>query len=134
MFVDASAMVAIITGEAERMVFDRAIRMSVRRQTSGIAVFEAAHAVARKTGLPVTRAAVEVNLLIAAFDMAVAPLDAEDAEAAILAASRYGKGSGHPARLNMGDCFAYAMATRRGLALLFKGDDFGQTDVRSAVV
>jgi ribonuclease VapC len=50
----------------------------------------------------------------------------------LLAFARYGKGRGHPAQLNMGDCFAYAVAKTHGAILLFKGEDFGQTDIRSA--
>ena len=55
-----------------------------------------------------------------------------EAGAALDAFSRYGKGRGHPAQLNMGDCFAYAVAKTYRTALLFKGDDFSKTDIRSA--
>ena len=48
---------------------------------------------------------------------------------ALGAFDRFGKGSGHPARLNLGDCFAYAMAKQHGVPLLYKGDDFSQTDL-----
>lgn len=56
-------------------------------------------------------------------------MTADTATLVLDAFDRYGKGRGHPARLNMGDCFAYAMARQRGVPLLFKGDDFGQTDI-----
>ena len=59
-------------------------------------------------------------------------ITAREAEAALDAFSRYGKGRGHPAQLNMGDCFAYAVAQTYRTALLFKGDDFSKTDVQSA--
>ncbi len=54
---------------------------------------------------------------------------AADGDTALAAFARYGKGRGHPAQLNLGDCFAYAMAKNHGLPLLFKGDDFDQTDI-----
>ena len=59
-------------------------------------------------------------------------ITAREAEVALDAFSRYGKGRGHPAQLNMGDCFAYAVARTCRTALLFKGDDFSKTDVQSA--
>ncbi len=58
-------------------------------------------------------------------------IEQADARTALDAFARFGKGRGHPAQLNMGDCFAYAMAVGRNAALLFKGNDFNQTDVRS---
>jgi ribonuclease VapC len=57
-----------------------------------------------------------------------------EAETALAAFSRYGKGRGHPAQLNLGDCFAYAMAKNHRTALLFKGEDFGKTDISAAVL
>ena len=59
-------------------------------------------------------------------------LEAPDEQAVLAAFLRYGKGR-HPARLNIGDCFAYALAKRLGAPLLYKGDDFSQTDIRSAL-
>jgi ribonuclease VapC len=57
-----------------------------------------------------------------------------EAETALAAFSRYGKGRGHPAQLKLGDCFAYAMAKNHRTALLFKGEDFGKTDISAAVL
>jgi ribonuclease VapC len=62
-----------------------------------------------------------------------APVTADQARIARDAYRDFGKGSGHPARLNVGDCFAYALARSRGEPLLFKGDDFGHTDITSAL-
>jgi ribonuclease VapC len=59
---------------------------------------------------------------------------AEQAHLARRAYRTYGRGSGSPARLNLGDCFAYSLATVTGEPLLFKGDDFGHTDVESATL
>jgi ribonuclease VapC len=63
----------------------------------------------------------------------VVPLTAAQAGLARAAFRDYGRGSGHPARLNLSDCFAYALAADTGRALLFKGDDFGHTDVIPAL-
>jgi ribonuclease VapC len=60
------------------------------------------------------------------------PITEKETGIALAAFARYGKGCGHPARLNLGDCFAYAMAKSYQTTLLFKGDDFGKTDIRSA--
>jgi ribonuclease VapC len=57
----------------------------------------------------------------------------KEAETALAAFSRYGKGRGHPAQLNLGDCFAYAVAKNYRTSLLFKGEDFSKTDIRSAL-
>lgn len=132
-FVDASAIVAVLTSEPEADVFTAEILQSHEPITSPIAMFEAALAISRKLQVPLDHALAEVEEFISAANLQVAPISAEDGRAALEAHSRYGKGRGHPAGLNMGDCFAYAMAKSRGAALLFKGDDFAQTDVRVAV-
>lgn len=61
--------------------------------------------------------------------IAIIAIDAEIAGRAADAGERYGRGTGHPARLNFGDCLSYAVAAHLGLPLLFKGDDFAHTDV-----
>lgn len=71
--------------------------------------------------------------LLAALNAEVVDLDAEQARVARDAYRRYGRGSGSPARLNFGDCLAYALATVRAEPLLFVGDDFTHTDVRAAL-
>jgi ribonuclease VapC len=65
--------------------------------------------------------------------VAVVPISPEAASTALSAFSRFGKGTGHPAQLNLGDCFAYAVARDRKTSLLFKGDDFRRTDIPSAM-
>jgi ribonuclease VapC len=77
-------------------------------------------------------AAADFELFLARADIIVEPFDATQAELAFSAYRKYGKGSGHPARLNLGDCAAYALAKSKDRALLFTGDDFGHTDVESA--
>ena len=61
------------------------------------------------------------------------PITDAEAETALVAFSRYGKGRGHPAQLNLGDCFAYAVAKNHRTALLFKGADFDKTDIPVAL-
>ena len=64
--------------------------------------------------------------------MRTAPITDKEAHTAFAAFSRYGKGRGHPAQLNLGDCFAYAMAKNAQATLLFKGEDFDKTDILAA--
>lgn len=71
--------------------------------------------------------------LVAAVPITVEPVTPRHADIARQAYRDFGKGSGHPARLNFGDCFAYALARATGQPLLFKGVDFSQTDVTSAL-
>ncbi|MEO3997516.1 type II toxin-antitoxin system VapC family toxin [Mesorhizobium sp. CAU 1732] len=73
-----------------------------------------------------------LNLLIEKASIDIVPTSESDAVAGIAAHMRYGKGSGHKAKLNFGDCFAYALAKSRNLPLLFKGDDFIHTDIEPA--
>ena len=131
MFVDASALTAILTGEAERPDFLERLQKAHVRMTSALAVWETTLAVARKLGLSVSKSSesVEEFLILAAID--VVPVDPAVRHLAIDAYDRFGK-SRHPAALNFGDCFAYACARHAGTPLLFKGDDFAQTDIEAA--
>jgi ribonuclease VapC len=129
MFVDASAMVAILTGEAEA---DRLIALLEAAQlpiTSPIAVFEAVAAVARKSVLPIEEAEQVVAEFLQISGTEIVPVSALDGETAIGAFARFGKGRGHPAQLNLGDCFAYAVALNRKAPIFCVGDDFRRTDL-----
>jgi len=75
-----------------------------------------------------------IDLTLTSFRAAVAPVTAAQIARARTAYDRYGKGLGHPAQLNFGDCFAYALATSLDAPLLYKGGDFARTDVRAAAV
>src|SRR5271167_2405318 len=129
MFVDASASVAILTREPEA----DALESAQSPITSPIAIFEAALGICRKRHASVEEAAHDVGEFLELAGVRTAPITDKEAHAALAAFSRYGKGRGHPAQLNLGDCFAYAMATNAGTTLLFKGDDFDKTDIRPAV-
>jgi ribonuclease VapC len=133
MFVDASAMVAILTGEEEDIALFQCLEAAVQPITSALAIFETASAVCRKKGLSVDVAEAEVRGLLAHARIRVVPLADAEAHGALAAYARYGKGRGHPAQLNMGDCFAYACARAHDVPLLFIGNDFSQTDIPSAL-
>jgi ribonuclease VapC len=133
MFVDASAMVAILTGEQEDVALFRRLEAADRPITSALAIFEAASGVCRKKDLSVEAAEREVRELIEQACIRVVALTDTDAHGALAAYARYGKGRGHPAQLNMGDCFAYACARAHDVPLLFIGDDFSRTDIPSAL-
>lgn len=128
MYIDASAFVSILANEPDRSFFLKTIRDSDKRITSVISLFETSLAVSALTGSTVS-ALGEVMRLIEAADIQVVPIDAVLLGELCIARDRYGKGSGHPAKLNMGDCFSYAMAKQAGVPLLYKGDDFAQTDL-----
>ena len=126
MFVDASAIVAILTDKLEA----RALEAAKAAITSPIAVWETAASISRKTA---RRAEAELADVLSFLDLAeivIAPVDMMVTAAAVAAFDRYGRRSGHRADLNMGDCFAYAFAKRGNMPLLYKGKDFAFTDVR----
>jgi ribonuclease VapC len=129
MFVDASAIVAILTSEEGADALADRLDSAAACITSPIAVFESTVAICRKrlTSVAEANGAVREFLDLARINVvAVAPADGN---AALEAFTRYGKGRSHPAQLNMADCFAYAMTRRHGMPLLFKGDDFAKTDL-----
>lgn len=128
LFVDASALVAIIGSEPERHAFEARIDGDPSRFTSALAQWEAALAVARRASTDVKTGFEEVLRYCASFEIGLVTIGEAEAAAAVSAHQRYGKGN-HPARLNMGDCFAYACAKTRGATLLYKGNDFAKTDL-----
>ena len=128
--VDTSAIVAIAFGEPERAAFVQAIHRADRALISTVSILEARMVVHGRLG---QRAVVLVDdlLRLPVFE-AVAP-DLAQSDAAYAAFVAFGRGSGHPAQLNFGDVFSYTLAKIRGLPLLFKGNDFSQTDAVSAL-
>lgn len=129
MFLDASAIVAILSREPEADRFSDLIEHSKQPLTSPIAIFESVTGLCRKRKADPEEVEADVQAFLAMAGVECVPLTADDSHTALVAFSRYGNGTGHPAQLNLGDCFAYAVAHNRGIALLFKGDDFGKTDV-----
>jgi ribonuclease VapC len=133
MFVDASAMVAMMIGEIDAGELASRMQTAIMRRTSPIAVFETAAAASRILSIPIGDARVAVDDFLRLSSVRVFPIPAEAAVLALDAFARYGKGRGHPAQLNMGDCFAYACARHFDEPLLFKGSDFSRTDIESAM-
>lgn len=130
MVIDTSALVAILFREPEAEVFGRALAAAPVRLLSIVSRVELSFVVEGRKG-DAGRADLEWLLREGGFDIvAVSP---QHGDIAIDAFRRYGKGRGHPAGLNIGDCFAYALAAATGQPLLFKGDDFVHTDIRSAL-
>ena len=128
-FVDASAIVAILTREPEADALANMLDETQKPITSPVAVFEATIGICRKRHVSVEEAAEDIREFLDLARIELIPITRREAETALVAFSRYGKGRGHPAQLNLGDCFAYAMAKNHRATLLFKGNDFNQTDV-----
>jgi ribonuclease VapC len=132
MFVDASAIVAILTREPEADALANLLEEARAPITSPIAVFEAVLALCRKRHASVEEAEEDIREFLELAGVTIIPITMAEAETALTAFSRYGKGRSHPAQLNLGDCFAYAAAKNHGRSLLFKGEDFSKTDIHSA--
>jgi ribonuclease VapC len=132
MFVDASAIVAILTREPEADALADLLESARSPITSPIAIFEAVLGICRKRHASVEEAEEDVREFIGLARVRTLSMTEREAAAALAAFSRYGKGRGHPAQLNLGDCFAYAMAKNHRTALLFKGEDFDKTDISPA--
>ena len=127
MIVDTSAVLAILLREAEAHRFEALIAASSCRM-SVANILEASMVLEGRGGRAAGRA---LDDFLAVAEVEAAAVTTEQLEAARDAWRRYGK-SNHPAALNFGDCFAYALASTTGEPLLFKGNDFAQTDVSAA--
>lgn len=131
MFVDASALTAILSNEADGPELLARLEKGRSRITSALAIWETTIAVARILGLSIDEAATAVEQFLELASIHVVAVDPAVRHVAIDAFNRYGK-SRHPAALNFGDCFAYACARHARVPLLYKGDDFPQTDIETA--
>jgi ribonuclease VapC len=128
MVIDSSALIAIMTGDPERRRFIDAITAAQTRLVAAPTLLEASMVVLSRSGDARLRDLRDVCAQGAVETVALGP---EHLDLAIDAFRRFGKGR-HPAGLNFGDCFAYALAKAAGEPLLFKGDDFARTDVAAA--
>lgn len=128
--VDTSAILAILQGEAGCEALAKTIEEDERPTISAGSAIECGIVSARKAGEAGLRM---LHEFFAAADIRIHETDADQVDTAIEAARRYGKGSGHPARLNFGDCFSYAAAKTLDAPLLFVGNDFVHTDLRAAI-
>ena len=129
MVADTSALIAVATEEPGYLEIYHMM------ETGGLVLISAAtllelYIVAMGKGPAVLQ---RVQELLVELSIVIVPFDETQAETARRAYEQYGKGRGHPAQLNFGDTFAYALAASRGLPLLYKGDDFARTDIPAAV-
>lgn len=129
MIIDTSALVGILDQEAEAERFARAIIAAPERMLSAANLVETGIVVQVRRGDEATR---DLDLLLAKLKIDIIPVSARQAELARKAFRRFGRGR-HPARLNFGDCFAYALAKDCSAPLLFKGNDFARTDIAVAL-
>jgi ribonuclease VapC len=125
MVIDTSAILAILLGEPERRRFNERIEADPIRLMSAASYLETAIIVDDRFGYEGAR---DLKLFLTEAEIAIEPVSLEQAEIAREAYRRFGKGN-HPAALNFGDCFAYALAKVTAQPLLFKGNDFAQTDI-----
>ena len=131
MFVDASAVVGILGLEGDAEDLSAKLEKAETIWISSFVHYEAVLGLARASSLPLERARQALDDFIAVTSARFVPLDEAIGRRSIEAYSRYGK-SRHRARLNVGDCFAYACAKELAVPLLCKGDDFVHTDVEIA--
>lgn len=124
MVIDSSALIAILRLEPEAEDFARAISSDPVRLLSAATMVEIVLLLIAHSDA----AYAEFEQLVAEIEIEIVPVDEQLSRIALDAFRRYGKGR-HPARLNYGDCFSYALAKLTGEPLLFKGNDFSQTDI-----
>jgi len=131
MIVDSSALIAILRDERDARAYAQAIAHAAVRRISAASYVETA-AVIDGSHSPIASRRFDDFLREA--QLVIEPVTENQARIAREAYRDFGRGSGHPARLNFGDCFAYALAKALNEPLLFKGDDFTQTDVTPAPI
>ncbi len=127
MIIDTSAVIAILRDEPEAMFCARAIENASRRRISATNFVEAAVVIDASRDPIASR---RFDEFVREAQLRIEPVTEEQARVAREAYRDFGKGSGHPAGLNFGDCFAYALAKVTGEPLLFKGQDFSKTDIK----
>ena len=127
--LDASAIVAILTREPDADALMEALGSASGITTSPVAVYEATLGLVRILRRSVQDAETDVMEFLRLARVVIQPIQSETAHVALEAFARYGKGRGHPARLNLGDCFIYAQVKVSGASLLYKGQDFSRTDI-----
>jgi ribonuclease VapC len=130
MVVASSAIIAALTDEPEAGPIRDCLCAYGEKRMSAFNLFECRVVLNRRHGL---RMVILLDDLLTEAGIAIDPFDDDQAVLAFAAYRRFGKGTGHPAGLNLGDCIAYSLATSRNLPLLYMGDDFAKTDVAAVL-
>lgn len=130
MIIDSSALLAILRDEPEAAAFASAMESADERHISAANYLESAVVVDGSRDPVASR---RFDELVGEAELTIAPVTEAQAKIARFAYADFGKGSGHPAGLNFGDCFAYALAKHKSEPLLFKGADFTHTDIYPAL-
>ena len=130
MIVDSSALIAILRYEPERLTFAKILDKADALHLSAASYLEFSIVIDSRRNPAMSR---EIDEIVERFRIQIEPVTVEQARIARQAYRDYGRGSGHPANLNFGDCFSYALTRVKREPILFKGDDFGHTDLRAAI-
>jgi ribonuclease VapC len=130
MIVDASAVIAVLNGEDDWHRYDQMLRTTSRVQMSAASYVEVGIVVDRRGDPKTSRM---LDRLLKGWRAEITSLAPEQAMMARAAHRDFGRGSGHSGRLNLGGCFSYALAAATGQPLLFKGNDFAETDITPAL-
>ena len=129
MFVDSSVLVAILSDEETAGQYAQRFENASGCVTTPLVVLESAMRLSSKLVVDPIDVGAVIARFLADARITVVAIEPADTDIAIDAFQRYGKGRGHPARLNLADCLTYSCARRMGVGLLYKGDDFSKTDL-----
>lgn len=129
MFIDTSAVVAILSKEEDAASLADRIEAAPLRMTSALVVLESVMRLSTKLAREPIAVHGEVLNFLTEASAHLVPIEATAMNIAVQAFSDYGKGRGHPAQLNLADCLSYACAKEHGVPLLYKGNDFARTDM-----
>ncbi|MGI8486116.1 MAG: type II toxin-antitoxin system VapC family toxin [Thermomicrobiales bacterium] len=130
MIMDTSVVIAILKNESDSELYAEAIERAPIRRISAVTLFEMGIVADRNENPALSQA---VDDFVALIHPIIEPVTEAQAWIARQAYREYDKGSGHPAQLNVGDCFSYALAKDRDEPLLYKGNDFVHTDIRPGI-
>jgi ribonuclease VapC len=129
MFIDTSAIVAILCSEDDASELAERIEAAPLRVTSALVFLEATMRLSTKLSISPLVVEKRIQAFLAEADVSFAPMDERTAALAVQAFTDYGKGRGHPAQLNLADCLSYACTKAQDVPLLYKGKDFSHTDL-----
>jgi ribonuclease VapC len=129
MLLETSALVAILLNEPSAADLSKKLDAAELAITSPLILMEATMVLSSRWKVPPEEAEQDIRHFLDQTGVAMLAIDDTTASLAVQAFQTYGKGRGHPAQLNMGDCFSHACATQHRLPLLYVGDDFAQTDL-----